>query len=81
VYTLHAELEGNTYLDSFERLLRGWRSRGVELIDMAAYAATLDVAQLPRCEMWRERWMGAVACSPSRGLRFMGAVGNWGNRV
>jgi peptidoglycan/xylan/chitin deacetylase (PgdA/CDA1 family) len=51
VYTLHAELEGNTYLDSFERLLRGWRSRGADLIDMAAYAATLDVAQLPRCEM------------------------------
>jgi undecaprenyl phosphate-alpha-L-ara4FN deformylase len=51
VYTLHAELEGNTYLDSFERLLRGWRSRGVDLIDMAAYAATLRVAELPRCEM------------------------------
>jgi undecaprenyl phosphate-alpha-L-ara4FN deformylase len=51
VYTLHAELEGNTYLDSFERLLRGWRSRGAHLIDMAAYASTLRVADLPWCEM------------------------------
>jgi undecaprenyl phosphate-alpha-L-ara4FN deformylase len=51
VYTLHAELEGNLYLDSFERLLRGWRTRGAELIDMAAYAATLRLAELPRCEM------------------------------
>jgi undecaprenyl phosphate-alpha-L-ara4FN deformylase len=51
VYTLHAELEGNTYLDAFERLLRGWRARGVDLIDMAAYAATLRLADLPRCEM------------------------------
>jgi undecaprenyl phosphate-alpha-L-ara4FN deformylase len=51
VYTLHAELEGNTYLESFDRLLRGWRSRGLELIDMATYAATLDVAGLPRCAL------------------------------
>ena len=51
VYTLHAELEGNLYLDSFERLLRGWRSRGAELMDMAVYASTLSLAQLPRCEM------------------------------
>jgi hypothetical protein len=51
VYTLHAELEGNLYLDSFERLLRGWRSRGADLIDMASYAGTLQLAELPRCEM------------------------------
>lgn len=51
VYTLHAELEGNTYLRDFERLLRGWRDRGADLIDMAAYAATLNIPGLPRCEM------------------------------
>jgi undecaprenyl phosphate-alpha-L-ara4FN deformylase len=51
VYTLHAELEGNTYIAEFERLLRGWRDRGVALIDMATYAATLSVGGLPRCEM------------------------------
>ena len=51
VYTLHAELEGNTYLEAFERLLKGWRSRGAELMDLANYASTLNVAALPRCEM------------------------------
>jgi undecaprenyl phosphate-alpha-L-ara4FN deformylase len=51
VYTLHAELEGKTYLQAFERLIRGWRDRGADLIDLAAYAATLNVSELPRCEM------------------------------
>jgi undecaprenyl phosphate-alpha-L-ara4FN deformylase len=51
VYTLHAELEGNTYLREFERLLRGWRERGADLTDMATYAGTLSVAGLPRCKM------------------------------
>ena len=51
VYTLHAELEGNTYVEAFERLIRGWRDRGADLIDLAAYAATLRVDELPRCEM------------------------------
>jgi undecaprenyl phosphate-alpha-L-ara4FN deformylase len=51
VYTLHAELEGNTYIDAFEKLLRGWRERGADLIDLATYAATLNIPQLPRCAM------------------------------
>jgi undecaprenyl phosphate-alpha-L-ara4FN deformylase len=51
VYTLHAELEGNTYLDAFERLIRGWRDRGAQLTDLATFAGSLDLARLPRCEM------------------------------
>jgi undecaprenyl phosphate-alpha-L-ara4FN deformylase len=51
VYTLHAELEGNTYLADFERLLRRWRDRGAKLIDLAKYASILATAELPRCEM------------------------------
>ncbi len=51
VYTLHAELEGNLYLEAFERLLRAWRARGTELIDLAAYARSLALADLPRCEI------------------------------
>lgn len=49
VFTLHAELEGGAYLESFERLLRTWRARGVELTDLATYAGMLDFNQLPRC--------------------------------
>jgi undecaprenyl phosphate-alpha-L-ara4FN deformylase len=48
VFTLHAELEGGAYLGSFERLLRTWRARGVQLTDLATYAGTLDVNKLPR---------------------------------
>jgi undecaprenyl phosphate-alpha-L-ara4FN deformylase len=65
VYTLHAELEGNTYVREFERLLRSWRDRGVELIDVAAYAASLNPAGLPRCEMVEgtvEGRSGVLAC-------------------
>jgi len=48
VFTLHAELEGGKYLPSFERLVREWQRRGVQLTDLATYAASLDVASLPR---------------------------------
>jgi undecaprenyl phosphate-alpha-L-ara4FN deformylase len=68
VYTLHAELEGNTYIAEFERLLRGWRDRGADLIDVATYAATLSVAALPRCEMVAgsvEGRSGLLACQGS----------------
>ena len=51
VFTLHAELEGGAYLESFERLLRIWHSRGVHLTDLATYAGTLDVKKLPRCKI------------------------------
>jgi len=51
VFTLHAELEGGAYVESFERLLRTWRARGVHLTDLATYAETLDVKKLPRCKI------------------------------
>jgi peptidoglycan/xylan/chitin deacetylase (PgdA/CDA1 family) len=51
VFTLHAELEGGKYLAAFERLLQEWRERGMQLTDLATYAATLDVASLPRCRI------------------------------
>jgi peptidoglycan/xylan/chitin deacetylase (PgdA/CDA1 family) len=51
VYTLHAELEGAAYLQDFERLLREWRARGLELTDLATYAGTLDFGTLPHCEI------------------------------
>ncbi len=51
VYTLHAELEGGLYAVGFERLLRAWRGRGAQLVDLASYAATLDFKSLPRYAM------------------------------
>ena len=49
VFTLHAELEGGAYLQGFERLLRAWRSRGIDLTDLGSYAQTLELERLPRC--------------------------------
>ena len=51
VFTLHAELEGGAYLDSFERLLRAWKARGALLTDLASYARRLDSNALPRCNI------------------------------
>lgn len=51
VFTLHAELEGGKLLGAFERLLRAWRERGTQLIDLASYRASLDIGALPRCNI------------------------------
>ncbi len=49
VFTLHAELEGGAYLGHFERLLRGWQQRGMNLADLATYAGQVHFKSLPRC--------------------------------
>jgi undecaprenyl phosphate-alpha-L-ara4FN deformylase len=49
VFTLHAELEGMKLLPVLERLLRGWREQGHELVSLAALYAALDVSALPSC--------------------------------
>jgi undecaprenyl phosphate-alpha-L-ara4FN deformylase len=51
VFTLHAELEGGRYLDSFERLLRAWQQRGLNLADLATYAGQLHFRSLPHCSI------------------------------
>jgi peptidoglycan/xylan/chitin deacetylase (PgdA/CDA1 family) len=47
VYTLHAELEGLRLMDTFERLLAGWRAQGYELVSTKALFSSLQVAALP----------------------------------
>ena len=51
VFTLHAELEGGTFLVAFERLLKAWKARGTLLTDLATYARQLDPGALPRCNI------------------------------
>lgn len=58
VYTLHAELEGGIYLGAFERLLRAWRKRGLQICDLASYASSLDARELPHCELISGRVAG-----------------------
>lgn len=47
VFTLHAELEGMRLLPVFEKLLAGWRKRGVELVSLAGLCDGLDRSTLP----------------------------------
>lgn len=51
VYTLHAELEGMKLLPIFERLLRGWRDQGYELVSMRTLLNGLDITGLPAVEV------------------------------
>jgi undecaprenyl phosphate-alpha-L-ara4FN deformylase len=51
VYTLHAELEGLRFLDTFERLLAGWKQQGYQLLCCADAFATLNPEALPRCRV------------------------------
>ncbi len=64
VFTLHAELEGGAYLESFERLLRIWHSRGVRLTDLATYAGTLEVQSSLAATSWRALSRGVPARWP-----------------
>jgi len=50
VYTLHAELEGARLAPAFDKLLRGWKAQGYELVAMRSVLEALDIALLPRCE-------------------------------
>jgi peptidoglycan/xylan/chitin deacetylase (PgdA/CDA1 family) len=47
VFTLHAELEGMKLRPVFDRLLKGWREQGYELVSMRAMLERIDVAALP----------------------------------
>ncbi|HTY98571.1 MAG TPA: polysaccharide deacetylase family protein [Rhodocyclaceae bacterium] len=51
VFTLHAELEGMKLSPVLERLIKGWRAQGYELVSLADLAGSLDLNRLPRCEM------------------------------
>jgi peptidoglycan/xylan/chitin deacetylase (PgdA/CDA1 family) len=48
VYTLHAELEGLALLETFDRLLTGWKAQGYRLVSIGDMFQSLCVAALPR---------------------------------
>lgn len=47
VYTLHAELEGAAYLDSFARLMQGWRAQGRNMTTLARCVHESSTTQWP----------------------------------
>ena len=49
VYTLHAELEGQKLLRTFEQLLAGWRAQGHTLVSLGQLADATERDAVPRC--------------------------------
>ncbi len=59
LYTLRAELEGMKLTPLFERLLRGWRAQGYELVATRELYASLETGKLPRHEVALGKLPGA----------------------
>jgi peptidoglycan/xylan/chitin deacetylase (PgdA/CDA1 family) len=53
VFTLHAELEGSLLAPALQRLLRGWREQGHDLVPLARYHEHVRGRPLPR---WPVAW-------------------------
>ena len=53
VFTLHAELEGALLAPALQRLLRGWRAQGHDLVPLARYHEHVRGRALPR---WPVLW-------------------------
>lgn len=65
VYTLHAELEGMKLLPVFEKLLKGWKSQGYQLVSLETLYQGLDQDLVPYHEVYDgevEGRSGKLAC-------------------
>ncbi|HEY2188816.1 MAG TPA: 4-deoxy-4-formamido-L-arabinose-phosphoundecaprenol deformylase [Caldimonas sp.] len=71
VVTLHAELEGALLAPAMQRLLRGWREQGHELVTLARYHEQVRGQSLPRLPVaWGEipGRSGELIVSPAAGV-------------
>lgn len=71
VYTIRAEVEGTLYEPALRALLSGWKALGYELVALRDYAATLDVARLPRSVVDTLTLPGAPAPVCVQGREFL----------
>ncbi len=69
VYTLHAELEGQKLLPSFERLLNGWRAQGHRFASLGELPALIDTATLPKCRLLNGEVPGRSGALAVQGAR------------
>ncbi len=72
VYTLHAELEGMKLIDTFEKLLQGWKSMGYELVSLKHYYESLAPGTLPRHELVYDEIPGRAGKLAMQGKEFLG---------
>ncbi|HQT26806.1 MAG TPA: polysaccharide deacetylase family protein, partial [Burkholderiales bacterium] len=71
VYTLHAELEGMKLIDTFEKLLLGWKAMGYELVSLKNYFDSLSVHDLPRHEVIYDEIPGRAGKLAMQGGAFL----------
>ena len=71
VFTLQADLEGQTLLPVFEKLLEGWRNQGYELVSLGGLLEAIDASRLPRHELVRETIKGRAGTLMLQGPAFL----------
>ncbi|MCU0870388.1 MAG: polysaccharide deacetylase family protein [Burkholderiales bacterium] len=73
VYTLHAELEGQKLLPTFEALLEGWRAQGWTLASLRQSFDALPSKDLPRCAVTTGEVDGRSGTLAMQGGEFLAA--------
>lgn len=71
VYTVQADLEGQTLLPVFEKLLAGWKSQGYEIVSLEGLFESLDASRLPRHELVRGAIEGRAGPLMLQGQEFL----------
>ena len=74
VFTLHAELEGMALLPVLERLIAGWREQGYTLASTGDYFASLDLDQLPFCEIEWGELTGRSGTLVKQGVQYLANI-------
>lgn len=71
VHTLRAEFEGTVYEPVLRALLEGWRSLGLDVVSLRDYAASLDLAHLPRRVIVEQPVPGSGRPASAHGKEFL----------
>ncbi len=71
VHTLRAEIEGTMFEPVLRALLAGWRGLGLDIVSLREYAASLDLAHLPRRVIVEQPVPGVRGTVSSEGKIFL----------
>ncbi len=70
VFTLRAELEGMKFVDTFKRLLSGWKNSGFLLVALRDVHSSLDMGNLPRHSIEFSEIPGRLGIRMTQGKAF-----------
>ncbi len=68
VHTVHAEVEGMAYLETFAALIRALKERGANFLRLEEVAARLSAAELPVCQLARTTLPGRAGWVSAQGV-------------